>query len=382
VLVGRNLQRSATDATGIERYEVAPRASFGVGRRNLFGTSGSLNLFTRASFRRRADTVQDGTNVIVDNGAYGFNEYLARLSFSEAQIFGTDADGSLSMGVEQARRTSFSFNRRSGTASVGRRLKSTLALTARYTIDKTKIFDNGISAADRPLIDRLFPQVRLSTIFGSLVRDTRDDPLDPSSGSLVGLDAGLAARRLGSEVGFVKTFIQGFSYRKLPGGRVVAVSGARVGLATGFPRTIETLGPDGLKVVQTVDDLPASERFFAGGDTTVRGFTQDRLGRPDTIDAYGFPKGGHGEVILNQEFRIPVRGSLSAVAFVDAGNVFLHVNDIDLGLLRATAGFGFRFRSPIGPVRVDLGIKLDRQRLPNGDLERPTALHISLGQAF
>jgi outer membrane translocation and assembly module TamA len=135
-------------------------------------------------------------------------------------------------------------------------------------------------------------------------------------------------------------------------------------------------------VIQTVNDLPASERFFAGGDTTVRGFTLDRLGRPDTIDADGFPKGGHGLMVFNAELRTPVRGSLGAVAFVDVGNVFLHVNDMNLGQLRAAVGFGLRYRSPIGPIRVDLGIKLDRRMLPNGTMERPTALHISLGQAF
>ena len=77
-----------------------------------------------------------------------------------------------------------------------------------------------------------------------------------------------------------------------------------------------------------------------------------------------------------------MHGSLGAVGFVDAGNVFLHVNDMRLGQLRAAVGFGLRYRSPIGPIRVDLGVKLDRRILPNGTRERPTALHISLGQAF
>jgi outer membrane translocation and assembly module TamA len=62
--------------------------------------------------------------------------------------------------------------------------------------------------------------------------------------------------------------------------------------------------------------------------------------------------------------------------------VFLHVNDINLGELRAAVGFGLRYRSPIGPIRVDLGIKVKRLTLADGTMERPTALHISLGQAF
>lgn len=50
--------------------------------------------------------------------------------------------------------------------------------------------------------------------------------------------------------------------------------------------------------------------------------------------------------------------------------------------MRGSVGVGLRYRSPVGPIRVDLGLKLDRRMLPNGEKERPTALHISLGQAF
>jgi outer membrane translocation and assembly module TamA len=195
---------------------------------------------------------------------------------------------------------------------------------------------------------------------------------------LIGSESELAARRIGSEVGFSKTFLQGFIYRQLPRSRsTVLVVGARLGLATGFPREVSRGGE-----TIVVDDIPASERFYAGGDTTVRGFVYERLGTPETIDPSGFPKGGHGLVVLNGELRIPVRGVLGAVAFVDAGNVFATVDDMDVTELRAAVGFGLRYRSPVGPIRVDLGIKLDQRVLPTGQKERPTALHISLGQAF
>jgi outer membrane translocation and assembly module TamA len=185
---------------------------------------------------------------------------------------------------------------------------------------------------------------------------------------------------MGSQVGFVKTFLQGFAYRQLPGTRnVVGVLGARVGLAGGFPRVV--VREDGAGTI-IVNDLPASERFYAGGDTTVRGFALDRLGTPETIDPAGFPKGGQGLAVLNAELRVPVRGVLGMVAFIDAGNVFPTLDEMDLTELRAAVGFGIRYRSPVGPIRVDLGIKLDRRMLPTGERERPTALHISLGQAF
>jgi outer membrane protein insertion porin family len=365
-----------------ETFQLAPRGFFEVGRRNIFGKDRSLNLVSRVSFTPRNIPGGDTSTTAMDTGGYGFNEYLLRLTYGERRMFGTPADATFSGGIEQTERTSFNFNRRSATATLARRVKRILAISGRYSIDHTRLFDYQVTnPADKPLIDRLFPQVRLSTVSGSLIRDTRNDAIDPGAGGLIGLDAELAARGIGSEVGFFKTFLQGFAYRKIDARGTVAAFGSRVGLATGFPRTIVTV-VDGQTITQVVDDLPASERFFAGGDTTVRGFALDRLGRPDTVDPSGFPKGGHGLVVLNAELRVPVRGGLGVVGFLDAGNVFLHVNDMNLGQLRGAVGFGIRYKSPIGPVRVDLGIKLDRRIMTNGGRERPTALHISLGQAF
>ena len=199
---------------------------------------------------------------------------------------------------------------RGASATITRRLSRTLAVSGRYGIDRTKLLNIKSNFAAQPEIDRLFPQVRLSSVASSLIRDTRNDPIEPNSGSLIGVDAELAARRIGSEVGFFKTFVQGFTYRQLPRpSSAVIVFGARLGLATGFPRD----GDAATDQTIVLDDLPASERFFAGGDTTVRGFTLDRLGTPETIDQDGFPTGGQGLVVLNAEARIPLRGGLGAV---------------------------------------------------------------------
>jgi outer membrane translocation and assembly module TamA len=170
----------------------------------------------------------------------------------------------------------------------------------------------------------------------------------------------------------------------------VLATGARLGLAKGFPYTTPALdengnpipGPDGDPLTVTITDLPASERFFAGGDTTVRGFALDRLGTPETLDSSGFPTGGNAVVVLNAELRVPVWRDFGAAAFVDGGNVFRRAADLDLSRIRGTAGFGVRYRSPLGPLRLDLGFKLDRQVLPTGELEPPSAWYISFGQAF
>ncbi|MDE0831286.1 MAG: BamA/TamA family outer membrane protein, partial [Vicinamibacterales bacterium] len=139
-----------------------------------------------------------------------------------------------------------------------------------------------------------------------------------------------------------------------------------------------------------ISALPASERFFAGGDTTVRGFALDRLGtgptvdqpgEAPTIDPNGFPTGGNAMLVVNTELRVPVTAAIQMVGFFDAGNVFDRIGHFQLGEIRGSAGFGVRYRSPVGPIRVDLGFKLDRREFA-GEREPLTALHFSIGQAF
>ncbi len=227
--------------------------------------------------------------------------------------------------------------------------------------------------------------MRLSGFSGAVVRDTRDDLLNPESGTLVSGEASMAARALGGQVGFVKTYLQGFWFRRLPGQRrIVFATRTALGLADGFPRETQPTDENGNPIdgpTIFIEDLPASERFFAGGDTTIRGFALDTVGAPDTITPRGFPTGGNAVLIMNGELRVPVWREFGAAFFVDGGNVFRRVTQFDIGELRGSVGFGVRYRSPIGPVRVDLGFKLDRREI-GGRLEPRTALHFSFGQAF
>jgi outer membrane protein insertion porin family len=383
--------RTGDDGEAVERFEFAPRGFFQVGRRNLWGKNRSADLFTRVSLRSR-DVVIGSGGVQLTEGRYGFNEYRVVATFKEPRAFGSTSDVLLTGILEQAIRSSFNFLRREVRAETGVRLSRLYSVTGRYSLQRTEIFDEHITDPDQqPLIDRLFPEVRLSTFAGSFIRDARDDVLDTAKGTLVVVDSDLAARAIGSEVGYVKTYVQGRTFYQLPTARrtVVALAG-RLGAAHGFPRIVPrvdangmpVLGDDGRPIVDTVQDLPASERFFAGGDTTVRGFALDRLGDASTISDTGFPKGGNGVIVLNGELRVAVTNRIQGVGFLDAGNVVARASDIDLFDLRTAAGFGIRVRSPVGPIRLDLGFKLDRRELSPGRLERRSIWHISLGQAF
>ena len=348
------------DGSAIEELEFAPRAFFEITRRNLFGKNRSINLFTRISLRPQDETT--GST---------FTEYRVLGTFREPRVFNLAADAFLTAVVEQQHRSSFNFARRGFNAEIGRRFTNAFSLLGSYQIQETELFDEKIAEEDQPLIDRLFPQILLSSFSGSAIHDTRNDQLNPSRGHYLSANGQIAAKAIGSRVDLLKTYFTTQAFRIVPGtDRIVFAGSARLGLATAFARE------------QAGVQLPASERFFAGGDTTVRGFALDRLGTPEVIDANGFPVGGNGVVILNAELRVPLMRSLGVVGFLDTGNVFKQATDIDLGRLRAAAGIGLRFQSPVGPIRVDLGFKINRQEITPGRLEEPNAWHISLGQAF
>jgi len=364
-----------------DRLEVFPRTSFQITRQNLFGKNRSVSLFSSVSVRLQEQQVftREGT---LTTDQFAAPEYRVIATYREPRIFDRSADALITGTLEQQARSSFNFARRSISAQIVRQVNPEVQLFGSYQLQRTRVFDFGVNPADQRLIDRLFPQVRLSSVSSSVIRDTRDDLVDPGAGEYYSANLQLAARRIGSEVGFSKTFFRAQMFRTIPQRtRLVFAGNASLGMASAFPRDVLTTDAFGNAVTETIEDLPASERFFAGGDTTVRGFAQDALGTPNTLDKDGFPIGGSGTVILNAELRANLFPSIQVVGFLDTGNVFAHTTDISLGDLRSAVGFGVRYRSPVGPIRVDVGFKVNREEIA-GRREGLTALHISLGQAF
>jgi outer membrane protein insertion porin family len=368
---------STEGGTAEDRLEFAPRGFFDIGRRNLFGANRSVNLYTRVSLRPK-DPGDEAEGAF--GAGFGFTEYRVVGTYRQPRWFGAN-DLTLTGVVEQGVRSTFNFARRGMNVDVVRRVSAAMRVSGRYSLSSTRTFDLELDPEDQSTIDRLFPRVRLSGFSGAVAHDTRDDLVDPTRGSFFSGEGTIAARALGGEVGFMKTYVQGFTFRKLPGPRnIIVATRAALGVADGFEREAPPLDNQGNPIPgppEIVDDLPASERFFAGGDTTIRGFALDSVGAPGTISSNGFPTGGNAVLLLNGELRVPVWGDFGAVVFVDGGNVFRRVTEIDLGELRGSAGFGVRYRSPFGSIRLDLGFKMDKR--PG---EKPTAIHFSLGQAF
>ena len=365
--VGRITVEPTDGGVATEQLDFAPRAFFEIGRRNVFGKNRSVNFFSSLAYHSEDSSIPI--------------EYRLIGTFREPHVFDTAADAFVNATVEQQRRSSFNFSRRSVSLDIARKITRAVSVTGSYQLQRTSVFDEKLDPQDKPLVDKAFPQFRLSSFSSSIIRDTRDDPVDPSTGTYTSASGQIAARAIGSEIGFGKGVFTGQLFHTLPHtNRIVFAGNARLGLAAGFPREVQS--PDGELSVTL--DLPQSERFYAGGDTTNRGFYLDRVGtrhdppqQTDTLDKDLLPIGGNGLVILNAELRAPVFGGLGVVGFVDSANVFAGASQIDLRELRTSVGSGVRYKSPFGPIRFDLGFKVNRQ--PGEGL---TAWFISFGQAF
>jgi outer membrane protein insertion porin family len=377
---GRLLARQDENGVATDRFDVAPRTFFEYGRKNLFGKNRSFNVFGSVSLHLQARDAAAGTP--------NLTEYRVLGTYREPRLLNTATDGLMTATLEQQIRTSFDFSRATMTAQAAQRISRAVSVTESYSIQRTELLAVKVKPDDPtfPLIGQLFSRepLRLSSFASTVVRDTRDDAVNPTSGAYFSVNGQLAARAIGSQVGYAKSFITAQTFRSVAGSTGIVLAGsARLGMAAEFDLD---------------NPIPEPERFFAGGDTTNRGFSLDALGvrhepadpQSDTIDKNGFPIGGNATVVLNGEVRVPVRGGLSVVSFFDTGNVFQRVSQLSVAEFRGAVGFGVRYRSPFGPLRVDLGFKTRVETFTctgTDNIARPCAesrpaLHISFGQAF
>ena len=248
--------------------------------------------------------------------------------------------------------------------------KSNTRLQVRYDFNKTNLshllVPDLVLAQDR--------HVRLSTFSSTLIRDTRDKPLDAHRGQLSTINFGITPTSFGSSANFAKLFGQ-YAYYK-PVHSLVFANSIRLGLATPFAGSF----------------VPTSQLFFSGGGTSLRGFPIDEAGPQRLVPFCNVlkgqsgcvnvtvPVGGRQLVILNSEARFPlgISKALGGVVFYDGGNVYSAINFNNfMNNYSNTVGVGLRYSTPIGPVRIDVGRNLN----PVPGLN-PLQYYITIGQAF
>jgi outer membrane protein assembly factor BamA len=216
--------------------------------------------------------------------------------------------------------------------------------------------------------------VNLSTVSGTLIRDTRDKPLDAHHGSFGTIDFRLTPTAFGSSANFTKLFMQYAFYK--PVHSTIFANSIRLGLASPFSNSF----------------VPTSQLFFSGGGTSLRSFPIDEAGPQRLVPFCNVlqgqsgcvnvtvPVGGRQLFILNSELRFPlhINKSLGGVVFYDGGNVYRAINlPSFVRDYTNTIGVGLRYATPIGPIRFDIGRNLNPVPGIN-----PLQYYITIGQAF
>jgi outer membrane protein assembly complex protein YaeT len=204
---------------------------------------------------------------------------------------------------------------------------------------------------------------RASFALLGLRQDTTDSHIEPRRGGIMTWANEVAPTFLGSGLQFAQSVLDLRRYQALGDSRVVAAGRIRFGL---------------IQPMQATNQIPISRLFFSGGGTSVRGYKLDYLG---PRNAGGDPVGGEAvmELSLEARFPLPIYEKIGGVVFVDAGNVFPRLHNIDPGQLKYSPGFGLRYLSPIGAVGVDIAFPTNRISYQQ---DSPYQVHFTVGYGF
>lgn len=198
----------------------------------------------------------------------------------------------------------------------------------------------------------------LTTLGATWYRDTSDSPVDPRRGSRTTIRTEWSPPGAWTDTPFASLHVFGSRYLPVAGGTLA------MRLDGGVARPLGEAA-----------DVRPDRRFFAGGVSTMRGYRRRQLG---PADLEGNPIGGEVRVLAGAELRRPMLGPLGMALFVDAGQVWLRREDLDLADLDVATGVGVLIGTPVGPVRFDLARNLTE---PAGDQSR-WLLSFAIGHPF
>ena len=372
---GFEVQRLASTSNPTSgEVQAAPRGILEISKLNLTGRADSLSLKLRGS------TIED----------------RALLGYSIPNTFGNSKFSTQATAYTEKTQdiNTFTEMRYEGSMQLTDQVTSRTTLLYRYSFRQVLV--SNLNSHIAPEEIPLFEQPTLVSQFSvTWSRDTRDNPADASKGSFNSADFGAADTYIGSSASFLRFFYQNSTYHPIKR-RFSFARSIRLGILSPYRDTVSLSFPaPTTSPLPTVVPLP--ERFFAGGGTSLRGFALNQAGPRDSVT--GFPVGGQAMLVLNQEFRFPMRlpfigTSLGGALFYDGGNVYSRLTRIsfrtnlpaptlalqnpsqppsstnvpmcvtncsnELNYFSHTAGLGFRYKTPVGPIRIDLGYQLNR----------------------
>jgi outer membrane protein assembly complex protein YaeT len=327
---------------------VSPIVSFDVNRLNFLGIGQTVSLQTRYSSLEQRESL----NYIVPRFLGSQNRTV---TFSVLYDTTQDVQTFSSRRAEASVQTSQRFNR-----------ASTLLL--RFAYRRVSASNINIPAL---LVPQFLQPVRIGILSASYIQDHRDDPADAHHGFWNTIDAGLAGSFFGSQRNFMRVLARNATYTSI-GRNLVFARQTQIGAIVPFNIPADTT---------RFDAIPLPERFFGGGSVSMRGFGDNQAGPRDigtatetpgmaTGTPTGFPIGGNALFFNTFELRFPLFGpNISGVFFHDMGNIYTGFSYISLDYRQSSnqnfnyavqaPGFGIRYKTPFGPVRVDLAYTLN-----------------------
>jgi outer membrane protein insertion porin family len=334
----------------------SPRGIFEISRANMFGRAQTLSLKLRASTL----------------------EYRAALSYTASNFLSNNSLSLQLTGFAEKTQdiSTFTSTRYEGALQLVETLTPSSSLLYRYFYRRVEAsnLNQTINPEEIPLLSQ---PTLVSGVGITYARDRRDNPGDPKRGTFNTADVSVASTKLGSSASFFRGFFQNSSYTPF-GRQFVFARSTRFGIEETLANTVEGNSPfnigqcTGTTPIPIEEVIPLPERFFAGGGTSLRGFGLNEAGPRDPCS--GFPVGGLAMLAFNQELRFPMRlpfigNRLGGTIFYDGGNVYTDFNHInfkwkspsvtELNYFSHTVGFGLRYGTPVGPVRVDFGYQLN-----------------------
>ena len=328
-------QSSLNNPSGTTGF--APRGSFEVSRLNMWGLGHSLTLKTSYSTLDRRGSL---------------NYYAPRYRNVDGRNLSFTA-----LYDDERDVLTFTAKRYEASAQVSQKFSKATNGLFRFTYRVARVNESTLKI--EPLLIPLLAQPdHTGLLSASIIQDRRDDPTNAHKGIYNTIDLGLSDRIFGSRHNFVR-FLGRNSYYHRIGPHMVLASNTQFGWIGQF-----SVAPG----VDRGQVLPLPERFFGGGGTSLRAFPENQAGPRDTLT--GFPIGGNALVFHATEIRFPLLGdNIDGVLFHDLGNIYSSLGKIsfrfrqrdltDFNYAVHAVGFGVRYRTPVGPIRVDLAYDLN-----------------------
>jgi outer membrane protein insertion porin family len=317
-------------------------AGAGLGFESISRLTGSLAAWPN-DFRPRGTAEYIRSNVfglgaqVSVLGQLSTSERRAVTSWNQPYLFGLAMPTTLLAWAEREQRESFTVDRRGISLSTIKALSKARLFLASLSLTRTAL--PFIDLENPPgNIDRRFQPYSAALASVSMSWERRDDTLNPTKGFFFSITGEWGFPVFGMESDYQKAFFKSQVFRPLPGGVNLGLT-ARLGLGNGLR------------------NLP--ERFFAGGSNTFRGEEFEMLGPLDPTTLKPF--GGEAVFLINSELLfavIPSWKELRLAAFFDLGNVYASLKAFRPLELQGAAGAGIRYRTPLGPVRVEIAWKL------------------------